>query len=477
MTNGKIISEPAATAGFDFIADFEKQLLTAKTANISADAGKINISTLSMPFGKNTAAATKLHATFSAQLEKLVSLATAFGMAESNTQFAGLATGDLAFAKTGNVIEASTKQTSITNLKISSPGKEPFTQPSMIIAFTGKFDTVKKIYNIPTLNVTSPQIKLSGSLSNAELGANTKTEGNLKAEYDLAAVSSIVSPFMPQGFSATGKRNDSLWFSSTYPKKDPQQFKANLSAKTTFGFDKAEYMGFNIGKSDFNVKIDKGLMAVAPFTSTVNTGKLNFSGSANFSEKPSLFKTPGQMKIFDNIQVTQQTSDILLGYMNPIFANATNVSGTLSFDCEKLVFPLEKGYDKTIAVIGTLSITNMRLGSPLLNQIIQLTGGSSDPIVTVQPTKFTVADGIISYDNMQMDIAQYPVNFAGKIGLDKSMQMNVTLPWTRNGQQIMLPLKGTVNKPEIDMGKLIENQVQQELENQIKKGLEGLFKQ
>jgi hypothetical protein len=153
------------------------------------------------------------------------------------------------------------------------------------------------------------------------------------------------------------------------------------------------------------------------------------------------------------------------------------VSGTLTFDCEKLVFPLEKGYDKTIAVIGTLSITNMKLGSPLLNTIIQLTGGTADPIITVQPTKFIVADGIISYDNMQMDIDKYPVNFTGKIGLDKSMQMNVTLPWTRNGQRVMLPLKGTVNKPEIDMGKLLENQVQQELENQIKKGLENLFKQ
>ncbi|MFA6185876.1 MAG: hypothetical protein WC770_01510 [Phycisphaerae bacterium] len=477
MTNGKIISEPAAKAGFDFSADFDKQLLTAKTADISADAGKINITNLSMPFGKNTVAATKLHATFSTQIEKLMSLATAFGAADSNTQFAGLAKGDLAFAKTGDVIEASTKQTDITNLKISSPGKEPFTQPNMTIAFTGKFDTVKKIYNIPTLNVTSPQIKLSGNLSNAELGANTKTEGSLKAEYDLAAVSSIVSPFMPQGFTAAGKRNDSLWFSSTYPKKEPQQFKANLSAKTTFGFDKAEYMGFNISKSDFDVKIDKGIMTVAPFTSTVNTGKLNFGGSANFSDKPTLLKTPGQMKIFENIQINQQTSDIILGYMNPIFARATNVSGTLSFDCEKLVFPLEKGYDKTIAIIGTLSITNMRLGSPLLNTIVQLTGGSTEPIITLQPTKFTVADGIISYDNMQMDIGKYPVNFAGRIGLDKSMKMTVTVPY--KDQRMPIPLKGSVDKPELDLdlNSLLKNpQIQQEIENQAKKLLEGLLK-
>jgi hypothetical protein len=477
MPDGKIISEPTATVGFDFSADIEKQLFGAKTIDISAGAGKISITNLSSPFGTNTIAPLKFNALVNAELEKLMPYLTVFGGVNPQTQYAGLVKGDISMTKTDNIIEASTKQTSITNLKISSPGKETFTQPNMTIAFTGKFDTARKIYDISTLNVASPQIKISGSISNAEVGANVKTEGNFKADYDLAAVSSIISPFTPAGFSATGKRSDSLWFSSTYPKNGSVQFTSNLSAKTTFGFDKAEYMGLQIGKSSFDVKIDNGLMTIAPFISTVNTGKLTFGANANLAAKPALLQIPGPMKIFDNIQITQQTSDILLSYINPLFANATNVSGVLNFDCKKLVFPLEKGYDKTIAVDGTLSITNMRLGSPLLNQIVLLTGGSAEPVITVQPTRFIIADGIISYDNMQMDIDKYPVNFAGRIGLDKSMQMAVTLPWVRNGQRITVPLKGTVSRPEIDMGKLIEQQAQQELENQIRKGLEKILKQ
>jgi hypothetical protein len=482
MPDGKIISEPTAAVDFDFSADIEKQLLSAKTVNISAGAGKISITNLSSPFGTNTTAPLKFNALLNAELEKLMPYLTVFGGINPQSQYAGLVKGDIAMTKTDSIIEASTKQTSITNLKIASPGKETFTQPNMTIAFTGKFDTARKIYEIPTLNVISPQIKISGSLSNAEVGANVKTQGDFKADYDLAAVSSIISPFTPAGFSATGKRSDSLWFSSTYPKNASAQFTSNLNAKTTFGFDRAEYMGLQIGASTFDVKIDNGLMTIAPFTSTVNTGKLYFGASANFSEKPALLKTPGQMNILDSIQITQQTSDIFLGYINPLFANATNVSGVLSFDCEKLVFPLEKGYDKTIAVIGTLSITNMRLGSPLLNQILQIlkmfqiTDLPSDPIITVQPTKFIVAEGIISYNNMQMDIDKYPVNFAGQIGLDKSMRMTVTLPWTRNEQRVTLPLKGTVDRPEIDINKLLEQQLQQELENQLRKGLEQLLK-
>lgn len=115
-------------------------------------------------------------------------------------------------------------------------------------------------------------------------------------------------------------------------------------------------------------------------------------------------------------------------------------------------------------------------GSSLLGQIVQLAGVSPDANITVLPCRFVLADGILRYDDMQMNIDKKSINFSGQIGLDKSMQMTVTLPWTRNGQRIRLPLKGTVDKPEIDMSKLLEQQLQQELENQIRQGLEKIFK-
>jgi hypothetical protein len=82
-----------------------------------------------------------------------------------------------------------------------------------------------------------------------------------------------------------------------------------------------------------------------------------------------------------------------------------------------------------------------------------------------------------------MEIGDSPVNFKGVIGLDKTLNMTVTLPYTTAGRtarvgretigrRIPLPLKGTINKPELDTSKLLEQQA-------IEKGLElleGLFK-
>ncbi|OQA01991.1 MAG: hypothetical protein BWY69_01221 [Planctomycetes bacterium ADurb.Bin401] len=236
-------------------------------------------------------------------------------------------------------------------------------------------------------------------------------------------------------------------------------------------------MGLNIGKTDFNLNVNKGLMNIAPFTTTVNQGTLNFAADANFRGTPPMFRMPKPTKILDQIQIDRETTDALLVYVNPLFANALNVSGTLNFDCEKMVIPLDSGYQNEIGVIGTMAIDNMRLGgSSLLGQLIQLTGSSSNPLITVQPTRFVLANGVLSYEDMQMNLDDKAINFSGRIGLDKSMKMTVTLPWERNNQRVRLPLKGTIDRPEIDMGQLLQDQLQQELQKQLEKGLKDIFK-
>jgi hypothetical protein len=126
--------------------------------------------------------------------------------------------------------------------------------------------------------------------------------------------------------------------------------------------------------------------------------------------------------------------------------------------------------------------------SGLLSTIFSAGGTSArGAVITIRPTKFVLRDGFLRYDDMQMDIGDNPVNFKGVIGLDKSLDMTITLPYTAmgrtvrlgqetSGQRIKVPLKGTIDKPELDLGKLLESQLKQQLEDQLRKGLEGLFK-
>ena len=108
----------------------------------------------------------------------------------------------------------------------------------------------------------------------------------------------------------------------------------------------------------------------------------------------------------------------------------------------------------------------------MLNQILNASGGSSVGMFTISPTAFTVKDGIVSYERMDMIFAGKTVTFSGQIGLDETLNMRVTVPYKLSGSNLTVPLKGTISKPEIDFGKLLQN----ELENQIKNQLQNIFK-
>ncbi|GAG02620.1 unnamed protein product, partial [marine sediment metagenome] len=226
----------------------------------------------------------------------------------------------------------------------------------------------------------------------------------------------------------------------------------------------------------------------APFSTTVNNGQFNFTGQADFKHKPTLLETVGPIQIAKDIKINDEIAEKLLMYLNPVFANAVNVSGVVSFSCERLAIPLGEASQNDIEVIGTVSINQLRLrASGLLGQILSLVGDSiPDQDIVIHPTRFALQNGFLQYDDMQMDIGDNPVNFKGVIGLDKSLNMTVTLPYTLKGrtarvgretvgQRISLPLRGTTDKPELDVGRLLQEQLKGQFEEQLReKALEAL---
>jgi hypothetical protein len=190
-----------------------------------------------------------------------------------------------------------------------------------------------------------------------------------------------------------------------------------------------------------------------------------------------------------DVQINKETTEKLLMYVNPIFANAVNVSGVANFGCEKLAIPLGGAAGKDIEVIGTISMNNVRLeASDLLGQILSAGGGGpGGQVITIHPTKFVLQDGFLRYDDMQVDVGDNPINFKGVIGLDKSLNMTVTLPYTVDGrtvrvgkdtvgQRVSVSLKGTIQKPELDLGGLLQDQLKKQLEEQLRKGLERILR-
>ncbi|MBA7677371.1 hypothetical protein ES703_85628 [subsurface metagenome] len=423
-------------------------------------------------------------------LAKLQPFAVLFASFPKEMQLAGTAESDISLSSEKHIYKITTDSTKIKNLKLSYPKKKPFEPNEVSLVFDAEVNPRQKTVNVKKLQLTSPQIKVhKGRFSQVGKAGKTRLEGQVDCEYDWSALSTVAGPFLPEGLKLQGKRKDTINFTSEYPTGQTDKLLANLTTKAKLGFEKAQYMGLNFGPTEVDVQIRNGLLKIAPFSTTVNKGQFNFAAEADFKKKPTLLRTPGPIEIAKDIQINDETTRRLLMYLNPIFANAVNVSGVANFRCERLAIPLTGAAKNELVVIGTISVNQLHLqASNLLGQILPIVGTSTRAVdTTIRPTRFVLQNGFLKYDDMQMDIGDNPLNFKGVIGLDKSLNMTVTLPYTLKGrtarvdketvgQRISLPLRGTIDKPELDLGRLLEEQLRRQLEQELLKGLEKLFK-
>lgn len=493
-TPEKTASEPAANINFAVAIDQKQNILNINSFKVDAvKLGKINVEDGSLPLNDKSTAATKMNITADIDLASIQPFAALSGALPDDLQTAGKVRSKISMNSSKNVYHITTDSTHIDNLKIQKTGKEPFEQASVDVKFNTIIDTDQKNIEVKTFELISPQIKITkGQFKQQTSKAGiTSLSGTANCQYDWQAISNITSQFIPQGFNLKGQRNDTLQFNSTYPANKPDQLMANLNSSLSTGFDAADYMGFYFGKTDVSVDIKTGIMNIKPFSSTVNNGTLSFAGSADFNKTPSLLQTPNTIQILKDIQINDETTKILLKYINPIFADAVNVTGIINFNCEEMVMPLTGGSTKNIAMIGTMEISQLRLQtSNVLNQILTFIGLGQQQIITIRPTKFTIADEILRYDDMAMELGQYPLNFKSakiNIGPSQKMNMDVILPYTTEGKlvnleqasstsRITVPIAGTVSSPSIKLEKIIESQIKDQLENVLRDKLKDVFK-
>ena len=489
--DGNSVSEPKAQ--IDTAVDYDKKNNAVAIHSVAASTsfGQLSVKDGVLSLNKDSAQPSRLAISANnIDLAKLKPFLVMFASFPKDSQMAGIADSLVMVNAEKNVYKITTDATTIKGFKLTSPGKKPFEPNQVTLTLDAEIDPNQKAINVKKLQLDSPQIKIrKGQFSQRTTGQKTRLEGQAECEYDWTAVTAVVAPYLPEGLSLQGKRKDAINFLSEYPVAQTDQLLPNLTAKAKVGFQQAGYMGLDFGATDVDIQIDSGLLKIAPFQTIVNEGQFNFAAQGDFKQKPALFTTGKPMQLVKDIKINDQTCKQLLRYVSPIFANAVNVSGIANFSCEQLAIPISAQAKKDAVVIGTISISQLRLqSSDLLGQILTVAGaGATGTVLTLHPTRFVLKDGFLRYDDMQIDVGDNPINFKGVIGLDKSLDMTVTLPYTSEGRtvrvggqtagrRITLPLKGTVDAPKLDTGKLIEEQLKGQIEDQLQKGLEKIFK-
>ena len=466
---------------FDVVIDTEKQVFQIASMSIAGSFGKLNFLRSSIPLGKTSKEKMSLDVKADIDLGKAKSIIALTEAMQDDMELGGRVKSKLSVNSGREGYHIVTNGATIENLRLGKAGQEPFTEKLMTVTVDMMCDPEDKSISIDELVVESSQINITkGKIKKSSKNGKTTLKGKLVAKYDLSGVSKAASAFLPEGLMMEGIRTDTLTLESVYRQDDPDGMMSNMNADMQFGFDKAEYMGLNIGAVDIDVNVKGGLLTISPFTAKVNDGTMNFAASVDFNQKPSLLKIPMPIQIADKININDKTTDKLLKYVNPIFANSVNVRGVADFHCEQLNIPLAGASKNDMTVIGTIAMNDVHLNaSNLLGQIISMTG-EKDPVLTMLPTRFILQNGYLSYENMQINIGERPVNFRGRIGLNKTIAMDIELPFTYSGKKtsdasasnrVTIPIEGDLDKPGINTGKLLEKGLEGEIDKVIKEKL------
>ncbi|MDD5458595.1 MAG: hypothetical protein PHF37_04315 [Phycisphaerae bacterium] len=460
----------------------KQHTINLDSVNMDTGFGKLAVTNSTVPAGKEMSSV-ELNLTVSElNLQKIQALASVFTKLPEGLQISGIAQSALKVTGKENIVHLKTDTARIDNLRLDYPNAEPFIQKQVTLDVDATANTEEKTYSLKS-SITSPDIKIKIDAEKKNDKNQSIIEGNANLTYDWEKLSAMARPFLPVGLTVNGQRADQINFTSKFPINQNDKILENLNTAAKLGFDSAEFMGLNFGKTELDVQVSNGLMKIAPFTTQVNNGKLNFAATADFTAKPTLLKIPQPMHILDNIEINDKTTSQLLKYVNPIFANAVNAKGTADFDCNSMTIPLAAADKKLITVIGTVALQNVTLSpSDFLGQLLTLIGAGGGQDINIRPTPFALKDGVLAYDNMQVEIGSAPINFGGRVDLvNNQLNMQVALPYTIGGKtarvgeqtedRISLPLTGTIDRPKLDTAKLLEQGLQQ----QLRKGLEGLF--
>jgi len=473
--DGNSVSEPAADVTFAFALDQARQALAVTRLDAEGSFGAVAVKDASIPLDKTSPV--PMNVAVSARnidLQKITPYAVLFASLPQTLRLQGLAQSVLTVTGQEGAYRIRTDDTRIQDFMLSTPGKKPFSEKQVTAAFDVVVNPNTMTRDIETFVLDSGQIKIRfGQIKQARIGDRIRVQGEVQGECDWVAVGQLASPFLPEGLEMSGRREVSLNFASNYPADDPNGLLANLDGSAKVGFDTASYKGLNIGATDVQVNVEKGLMKIEPFSTTVNNGQLNFAGQADFKERHPMLRTSAPLVLAKGIELNKEMTGTLLQYVNPLFANVTGISGIANFECQKLVIPLAAGLERKAEVAGTISADNVLLeASGLLDEILKATGQSlRGQRLTIRPTNLSLQNGIVRYDNMQIDVGDNPLSFSGAIGLDQTLDMTVTLPWTfkgrtarvdkegQAGQRIGVPLTGTISSPKLDLKKFLQEQL------------------
>ncbi len=323
--------------------------------------------------------------------------------------------------------------------------------------------------------------------------------------YDAAVVAEKLRPFTGDYLKVTGQRTEPI--EVTWQSSPSGNWADSLQAKMQLGWDGASIIGIDIGKADVPIVVQNGQFK-SKTTIPVSQGALRWDLDSNLGGNPLTIRQAPEM-VLENVAITPQMCQGWLKYVAPLVADVTSVQGQLSLEIARAEIVPADSLKQTIA--GNLIVKDVTVGpGPLANQLLTIVqqvqalrkgaGGQSPSQsgtwlqMPEQSIQFAMQDGKVAHRNLKLRAGDIEIVTDGSVSVEGQLELTAKVPILKDwidgtpalaslaGQSIQIPIRGTIQKPQMDMSafasigrQVAESAVQGAVQKQLDKGLNKLL--
>lgn len=240
-----------------------------------------------------------------------------------------------------------------------------------------------------------------------------------------------------------------------------------LDAEAGVSLTGAEAFGMALGPAPVVVRCKAGALSVDPIKTTLNNGAVDLMPGLSLGLDGGLTLSLAPGSNVEGAEINDEVSERVLSYVAPVLDQATQVHGTLTVHVDRGEFPLTGPADRTSSLVGQISFQNVLFApGPFAKQLLTLTGRSDSPGLRLQePVQLSVENRRVYQKGLEVPVRpDVKVTMEGSVGFDKTLDLRATVPITPamlgqrsgaagdllGGQQVTVPIGGTVSKPQID---------------------------
>jgi hypothetical protein len=383
----------------------------------------------------------------------------------------------------------------------TTPGDAQVAPRSAKLAYDARIDTPNDALTLRTFDLDSPlaSVKLAGSISELSQTRTVKLTGNYRLSWDdVMPVVYAVAPDLREKVKISGKSESTVRFSGDLADAAGASQLAGVTALTELTWSSAQIMGIELGEAKFTPTLKNGTLTLPPAAISAAGGTVRAGGAIDMTSTPPSLKVPGELAMMEKVQITPELAQNVLSRFNPLFGQATSLSGTADLRVRDLELPLGSAVTTGGAGGGLLTLDSFQLApGGMLAELLTLSGLAREMyVVDVSGLEFVVRDGRIHYRDLTLRFVQdkFDLKFYGSVGFDDTLDLFVSVPVGEkileragmrvgaaeqarllSGLRIDIPVGGTRKNPrlnfsQVDIKGLLDNVVRKRTEDALTDG-------